>query len=94
MINVCVIEDDPLAADLLQDYIRSDEMRMVAHYDNAEDALSRIPTLPLPDVVLMDIGLPGYARSSGTYLLILLRLAADGGYKPSLPGQLGGLNRT
>jgi DNA-binding NarL/FixJ family response regulator len=48
---------DPLADNLLQDFIEGDDMRVVNHYSSAEDAMSRIPNLPLPDVILMDVGL-------------------------------------
>ncbi len=66
MLNICIVEDDPLAADLLQDYIEGDDMRVVSHYSSAEDAMSRIPSLPLPDVILMDVGLPGASGIDAT----------------------------
>ncbi|NKB97131.1 MAG: response regulator [Pseudomonadales bacterium] len=59
MIHVAVVEDDPLAAELLTDYISNEDMKVVRHYQSAEQALEEIPRLPLPDVLLMDIGLPG-----------------------------------
>ena len=59
MIHVAVVEDDPLAAELLTDYISTEDMKVVQHYPSAEQAIADIPRLPLPDVILMDIGLPG-----------------------------------
>lgn len=44
-----------LAEYLLQDFIEGDYMRVVNHYSSAEDAMSRIPNLPLPDVILKRI---------------------------------------
>lgn len=66
MLNICIVEDDPLAANLLQEYIEGDDMRVVNHYSSAEDAMSRIPILPLPDVILMDVGLPGASGIDAT----------------------------
>ncbi len=66
MLNICIIEDDGLAADLLKEYIASDEMRVVQHYSSAEDALANIPRLPLPDAILMDVGLPGISGVQAT----------------------------
>ncbi len=66
MLDICIVEDDHLAADLLRDYIEGDDMRVVSHYSSAEDAMSRIPSLPLPDVILMDVGLPGASGIDAT----------------------------
>ena len=59
MIFVTLIEDNPVAADLLKEYLSGEELKITSHYDSAEEALAKIPSLPLPDLVLMDIGLPG-----------------------------------
>ena len=69
MIHVAVVEDDPLAAELLSDYISTEDMKVVQHYPSAEQAVADIPRLPLPDVILMDIGLPGMDGIQATELL-------------------------
>ncbi len=66
MIFVALIEDDPVAAELLKDYLSGDEIKISCHYESAEKALERIPTLPLPDIILMDIGLPGLSGIEAT----------------------------
>ncbi len=66
MIHVFLVEDDPLAADLLIDYIQTDDMRVDRHFANAEEAIEQMPKLPLPDVVLMDVGLPGMTGIEAT----------------------------
>ena len=67
-----LVENDPVAAEILCDYLSRDEVRIVAHYASGEEALERIPTQPLPDVVLMDIGLPGISG-----IEVTRRLKAD-----------------
>lgn len=56
---VALVEDNPMAGKILKEYVESDDIQVIAHYTTGEDALSVIPTLPLPDTILMDIGLPG-----------------------------------
>ncbi|MFV2090935.1 MAG: response regulator transcription factor [Pseudomonadales bacterium] len=65
-LSVCVVEDDPTAAELLEDYISGDGLSISSHYLSAEDALAQIPLLPLPDAVLMDVGLPGMQGTEAT----------------------------
>jgi two-component system, NarL family, response regulator LiaR len=58
VIRVSVVEDQPdVLHSLVRRIDRTEGMICVSHFDNAEEALLRIPE-QLPDVVLMDIGLP------------------------------------
>ncbi|HWD20002.1 MAG TPA: response regulator transcription factor [Verrucomicrobiae bacterium] len=58
-INVSIVEDDPgLREGLLRLLKQTREFRCLAHYPDAEIALKEIPQLK-PDIVLMDINLPG-----------------------------------
>lgn len=59
MIYVAIIEDNPTAAVLLKEYIESPDIRVTAVYPSGEEALALIPGIPLPDILLVDIGLPG-----------------------------------
>ncbi len=66
MIYITLIEDNPVAADLLKEYLSGEELKITSHYDSAEEALAQMPNLPLPDLVLMDIGLPGISGIEAT----------------------------
>lgn len=58
MLFVAIVEDDKRAGKLLKDYIENEEVKVTAIYSSGKEALKAIPTLPLPDIILMDIGLP------------------------------------
>ena len=58
-ISVSIVEDnDQLRKTLARVLNRADGFRCLSHYANAEDALKDLPRVR-PDVVLMDINLPG-----------------------------------
>jgi DNA-binding NarL/FixJ family response regulator len=59
MIRVSIVEDDSKAREILVSWIdRADGFRCVSHHGSGEDAVRGIPEQN-PDVVLMDINLPG-----------------------------------
>jgi DNA-binding NarL/FixJ family response regulator len=59
VIKVCIVEDDAKLRETLERYFAGQSgFRCVRTYPDAESALSDIPKDP-PDVVLMDINLPG-----------------------------------
>jgi RNA polymerase sigma factor (sigma-70 family) len=58
-INVSIVEDsDKFRETLARVLNRAEGFRCISHYPNAEDALKSLPG-DKPDVVLMDINLPG-----------------------------------
>ena len=58
-IQVALVEDDPeIRANLAHRVGRSPGFRLLRSYSDAESALADLPRHP-PDVVLMDINLPG-----------------------------------
>jgi DNA-binding NarL/FixJ family response regulator len=58
-INISIVEDnDKLRGTLAKVIGRAEGFRFVSDYANAEDALADLPRIK-PDVVLMDINLPG-----------------------------------
>ena len=60
MITLIIVEDNPRAAELFKELIeRDEEFRVTGIYSSGEAALEAIPGLPLPDLALIDIGLPG-----------------------------------
>ena len=58
MLHIAIVEDNTTAGRLLKSYLESEDLKVTAIYKSGEEALAAIPTLPLPDVILMDIGLP------------------------------------
>ena len=59
MIRCMIIEDEPLAKDLLERYImETDGLNLVAIAEEAEEALSEIES-NRPDLLFLDIKLPG-----------------------------------
>lgn len=66
MILVAIVEDDHLVRDALRDYINSQE-NMICNLscESMESLLHQIRDDNLPDILLMDIGLPGMSGISG-----------------------------
>ncbi len=58
MLYITIVEDNRRARNLLKEYLEGKDVKVTAVYASGEEALKTIPTLPLPDVILMDIGLP------------------------------------
>lgn len=68
-INVAVVEDDePIRQSLTLILDDSPGYRCTDSFSNAEDAIQELPSNP-PNVVLMDIGLPGMSGVEATRLL-------------------------
>ncbi len=68
--KIVIVEDDPTAAGLLLEYLEDGENRVEAVYTSGEDAVDGIAkAAALPDVVLMDIKLPGMSGIETTRLL-------------------------
>ncbi len=58
-IRVCIVEDDPLIREALSLFLNgSERFELIGIHDNAEDFLRHL-SFSQPDVVLMDIQLPG-----------------------------------
>ncbi len=66
MIFVAIVEDDSLIRNALSDYINAQEnMTCTLAKESVESFLNVLRTDNLPDVLLMDIGLPGMSGISG-----------------------------
>lgn len=69
MIRVALVEDDDIIRKTLIELLEDAEgFRCIGAYQNAEDALEDIPR-KFPDIVLMDINLPGMDGIECTYRL-------------------------
>lgn len=69
MIRIAVVEDDEtLRKNLIELLEEAEGFKCIAAYPNAEDALEDIPRKS-PDIVLMDINLPGKDGIECTYIL-------------------------
>ena len=70
MIRAALVEDDDIIRKTLIELLEEAEgFRCIGAYQNAEDALEDIPR-KFPDIVLMDINLPGMNGIECTYRLI------------------------
>ncbi len=59
MISCAVIDDEPIARDILEDFITQDDrLTLQGNYKNAKDALKGIMTHPV-ELVFLDINMPG-----------------------------------
>jgi DNA-binding NarL/FixJ family response regulator len=59
-LNLALVEDDPEVRWLLSDYLhRQPGLNMVVVCESAEQFLAELPDALPPDVVLLDLGLPG-----------------------------------
>jgi len=70
MINVAIIEDDDVVREGIQNYLNSlDNMFCPTAKSSVELFLAVLNDETVPDVILMDIGLPGMSGISGTKLI-------------------------
>jgi DNA-binding NarL/FixJ family response regulator len=75
VIRVCIVEDDSSARGILAGWLNSSEQfRCVGDYGDCETALKTLPSIA-PEVILMDINLPGMSG-----------IECVGRLKPLLPG--------
>jgi len=70
MINIAIVEDDSFIRESLQEFITTQEnMRCVAAKGSVESFLYGLNEDNKPDIILMDIGLPGMSGISGIKLI-------------------------
>jgi len=70
MISVAIVEDDTFIRDSLREFIDSEpEMICISAKESVESFMGFLTNKNLPDVILMDIGLPGMSGISGIKLI-------------------------
>lgn len=70
MINIAVVEDDATIREALQNFLNQKEtMKCEQAFESVELLIHNISPENLPDIILMDIGLPGISGISGIKLI-------------------------
>ena len=70
MISIAIVEDDDVIREGVMEYLDSQEnMICTAAKSSVEHFLAVLNDETLPDVILMDIGLPGMSGISGMKLI-------------------------
>ena len=93
MIKISIVEDDKEIRESLAILIEgTDGFSCVSHYGSVELALDKIET-DAPDVILMDINLPGMTGIEGVKLIKQKMPEINGGYK-AVAGKLGSYGKT
>ncbi len=68
ILNIAIVEDEPLMGRLLKESIESDEM-YVDLYSSGVEVLEYMDEDALPDIILMDINIPDISGIELTYIL-------------------------
>lgn len=68
ILNIAIVEDEPLMGRLLKESIESDEMH-VELYSSGVEVLEYMDEDSLPDIILMDINIPDISGIELTYIL-------------------------
>jgi len=59
MSKIVIVEDNPMTASLLKEAVDGDGLEVIGEYRSAEEALEGLNRMDVPDLMLLDIGLPG-----------------------------------
>ncbi|WP_170472595.1 response regulator transcription factor [Ruegeria arenilitoris] len=69
-IRVLIVDDHPMVAEGIQSLLESyDEIEVVGTLSNGQEAVDQVTTL-LPDVILMDLNMPGLGGLSATEIIL------------------------
>jgi len=70
MISVSIVEDDHIIREGIAEFLNNQvDMFCLLSRESVESLLSAMETIELPDVILMDIGLPGMSGISGMKII-------------------------
>lgn len=69
MASIIIVEDNPMTASLLKMMVDGEGLEVMAEFGSAEETLDKLSAMTTPDLILLDIGLPGMSGIEAARIL-------------------------